>query len=428
MSKIFGWLFTAILFMAIGGFGVWTYAERHQPKQEAEKESPEGGEHGEKEGGEKATSKPSVAHTESGEAEITFPADFQARMGVQIKPLQATTRPAEIVAYGVLQDDPARTFILRAPIPGTIANRSHWPHIGEELAAGTAVGQIQPRLGPVERADLASRLATAQAEVDEQHASLEAARTSYESKKKLNEQQPIVSERALEEAAAKYKVEEAKLRAAEQTVRVLESSLTATSGPAGPMELTVDRGGRVVQVLAQPGESVEAGTVLLQVADYENLLARVDLFVGQTASPELKKARVVVTGLEDHPLDAERVGLAASVNSQLAGAAMLFRVAAGPLRLQPGMGITAYLQMAGPEVKGVIVPRSATVRLAGKAWVYVQDEPDKFVRRELIDPQVVPEGLLVVKGFEGGAKVVVQGAQSLLTEEMSAMGAGGAEE
>ena len=431
MSRFLGWLFTAILFMGIGGFGVWTYLERHEGAHEPA-EDPEAAGHGAKadaEKGEKATSQPAVSRTETGEIEVTFPAEFQARLGVQTQPVQPTTRPAEVVVYGVLQDDPARTFTLRAPIPGVLEKGSHWPQIGQELQAGAVVGRVQPRLGPVERADLASRLATARAEVDEARASLDAARASYESKKKLNEQQhAIISERALEEAAAKFKVEEAKLRAAEQTVRVLESSLTSTTGPAGPIELTVDRGGRVVQVAAQPGESVEAGTLLLQVADYENLLARVDLFVGQSVPPNLNKARVVVTGFEGHPLDADKVGLAANVNPQLAGASLLFRVAAGPLHLQPGMGVTAYLQMPGSEAKGFLIPRSAVVRLAGQAWVYVQDEPDKFVRHELVNPQVVPDGLLVAGGFKGDEKLVVEGAQGLLTEEMSAMGAGGAEE
>ena len=39
---------------------------------------------------------------------------------MKTEPLTAATRQPETVAYGVLQEDPAQTFTLRAPVAGVL--------------------------------------------------------------------------------------------------------------------------------------------------------------------------------------------------------------------------------------------------------------------------------------------------------------------
>ncbi|MBI1929785.1 hypothetical protein HYR99_36740 [Candidatus Poribacteria bacterium] len=84
--------------------------------------------------------------------------------------------------------------------------------------------------------------------------------------------------------------------------------------------------------------------------------------------------------------------------------------------LLPGMNVLAYLP-AGPPVEGVIVPASATVWWQGKAWAYMQKEPERFVRREVSTEAPVKDGWFVAKDFSAGARLVVSGAQLLLSEE-----------
>ncbi len=71
----------------------------------------------------------------------------------------------------------------------------------------------------------------------------------------------------------------------------------------------------------------------------------------------------------------------------------------------------------GERISGVIVPDSAVVWLQGKTWTYVQEGPDRFVRREISLKQRTGEGWLVTKNYSVGDLVVVEGAQLLLSEE-----------
>jgi hypothetical protein len=69
------------------------------------------------------------------------------------------------------------------------------------------------------------------------------------------------------------------------------------------------------------------------------------------------------------------------------------------------------------RIPGVVVPDSAVVWLQGRAWVYVREGPDYFVRREVFFKQRMVEGWVVTKNFSAGDLVVVEGAQLLLSEE-----------
>ncbi len=66
---------------------------------------------------------------------------------------------------------------------------------------------------------------------------------------------------------------------------------------------------------------------------------------------------------------------------------------------------------------GGVVPDSAAVWLDGKAWAYVQKGRERFVRLEVSTNHPVREGWFVTNNFAAGDRVVVQGAQLLLSEE-----------
>jgi hypothetical protein len=82
-----------------------------------------------------------------------------------------------------------------------------------------------------------------------------------------------------------------------------------------------------------------------------------------------------------------------------------------------GMNVAALLP-SGSGVEGVVVPASAVVWWQGKAWFYVQKDSEQFVRREISEKSPVEEGFFVHKGFVAGDRVVVKGAQLLLSEEV----------
>ncbi|HVA72468.1 MAG TPA: hypothetical protein VNF02_05095 [Candidatus Limnocylindrales bacterium] len=103
------------------------------------------------------------------------------------------------------------------------------------------------------------------------------------------------------------------------------------------------------------------------------------------------------------------------VNPQIQGMSFLYITAANP-GLVPGMSLVASVP-TGKTMHGVLVPRAAVVWFQGEAWVYLQTAPGQFTRREVSTSTPLKNGWFAGAPFAAGDKVVVRGAQMLLSEE-----------
>jgi HlyD family secretion protein len=363
---------------------------------------------------------PRISPSAGGEIVISLDGDTQTRIGLRTEALRSAALRPEVVAYGSLEADPAGLFTLRAPLAGRVAVASGrtWPSIGATVADGQLVGQLEPRVVPVERIDLAARLATARAEADALTAALVAARAAFERARTLNAEGKIVSDRNLQEAEARVRADDARLRALTETIRLLDASLQAQTGPTGSRPLLIARGGEVVEAPVQPGEAVESGQALLRLARFDRLMARVYLAAGQSVETTATRARIVVFGQEATPLEGTRVAFAATVDPTTRGQTVLFRVARASRPLRPGAAVTAYIPIPGPVQTGVIIPREALVRSEGRAWVYAQIGERRFRRQGVSLDAPTEDGWFATSGVAAGDRVVVAGAQTLLSEEL----------
>lgn len=362
---------------------------------------------------------PRTSRGPNGEPVIAIDRDAQARLGIEVAPLRAASLAPEVAAYGRLDVDPARTFTVRAPFAGTL-RAAAWPSVGDAVPDGAAPGSIDPLLLPADVVALRAKLAEARADAAGARAEVAAARAAYERLRVLNADAKNVSDRALEEARAKLEVERARLGAAEETVRVVEAALAEEGRPAAAVPLVVERGGEVVEVAAQPGEAVEAGQPILRVARFDRLLATVEVPAGEPVLWPIAAARVVATGHEGRPLLAEPIGVAPAFDSATQGARFRLRVDPGGLPLRPGTAVVAHLVAPGAPRAGVIVPREALVRTDGAAWVYVEAGDGRFARREAVLERLVADGWFVSGGLLPEERVVVSGAEVLLSEELKA--------
>lgn len=344
---------------------------------------------------------------------LTLDAETVERAGVKAETLAAVSMAPQTVAYGRLEEDPSRGFVVRAPVAGRIVAAGQWPAVGQTLADGTAIGSVEPRLAPMDRVSLSDRLSAARADAQSARAARTAARSSFERLRLLNADNKNVSDRAVQEAEARAQAEEARLASAEQSVRLLETALGA--GAPGAASMVAERGGQVVEVLAQPGESLESGQPVLRLARFDRLIARVDLPAGQNLEAP-PTARIVLLGRDDHPLIAERIAAAPAVDPKTQGRSFLFRVRDPGLGLRPGLALTAWLAAEGAARTGVTVPRSSVLHQSGKTWVYVETAAGKFARREVALGDATAEGWFTAS-LAPGTRVVSTGAQTLLSEE-----------
>ena len=350
---------------------------------------------------------------------VTVAKEAQARAGIKVDELAAQDVRPELLAFGQLEEDPAESFVVRAAVAGTLRTSSDkaWPQLGQTIAAGAVLGRIEPRLAPTDRIGLNTQLATARAELNASGAAVAAAQKVYDRARALNADDKNISDKALQEAAAKLAAEKAHEAGVRATIDVLDGSV-AGAAASGAQTVVAERGGEAVEVLAQPGETVEQGAALVRFARFDHLLARIDLSVGQHLAANAGAARIVPAGFEDRPgVPATRVGLAPVADPHVQGVSLLYRLSGAGPGVRPGMAVTAHFELPGTVGKGVLIPRAAIVQQDGRLWAYVQTKDDRFSRRAVPLDYPTDAGYLAAKGFAPGERIVITGAQTLLSEE-----------
>lgn len=205
---------------------------------------------------------------------------------------------------------------------------------------------------------------------------------------------------------------------------MITDALTADPKSAAvlPVLLVATQGGEVVELLANPGETIQAGQPIMRLTRFDRLIARIHVPAGETIDDSLKTARLSVVGREEIEMEGERIAIAES-DRQTGARSYLFRINASGLDLRPGLAITAALPVPGEERSGVIIPRAAVVRHGGQAWVYVQSGDRKFTRKAVNPERGTPDGWFTTDAVVSGEgeRVVVTGAQALLSEELKSL-------
>jgi hypothetical protein len=254
-----------------------------------------------------------------------------------------------------------------------LTERTHAPQM-------KAYGQV------LDPAPLVSRLS----DIASARAALDATRNEYRRRKSLFDNGQNTSVKSLESAAAAMKRDEITLQSNE------------------------------AQLLASWGKSVadepDLPAFVQSLVQLETVLVRLDLPAGESLAGMPTGARVVVPG-EDQPVPARFLGVATTTDPQSQGRGFLFVVTNTVTRLTPGLVVTGFLQLPGEPLRGALVPDGAVVRSAERAWIYVQTGTTTFVRREIALDHPVNGGWFVTHGVTAGERVVVTGAQTLLSEE-----------
>ena len=190
------------------------------------------------------------------------------------------------------------------------------------------------------------------------------------------------------------------------------------------------------QAALQWGAALPAGDAAKRRAFIEALvsgdsaLVRADLLPGDAISDAPRAARLLVLGREQQPIETAHISPSADADARTQAQGFIILVEKPPFALRPGMALTAWLELSEKPRAGFLLPRSAVLRHDGRAWVFVQEESEKFVRKPITLDSPLEKGWFI-GADDGGLKaddlIVVTGAQVLLSEEMKAA-AGKAEE
>lgn len=253
------------------------------------------------------------------------------------------------------------------------------------LAAATLPPEIKAYGNVLDPAPIAALVS----DVVSARAALSASRREYERLQSLAQGQNV-SAKALEDVEATRQHDQAALAAA-------QAQLTAAAGNALARQ-------------ASPTAFVSS------LVKSESVLVRLDVPAGQWTE------QTPVGALLSPPSGGQTISVqfldrAATADPLVQGEGFLFVATNDPPRLSPGLAVSGFLQMPGKPLSGVVVPDNAVVRSDDRDWIYLQTGDTNFVRREIILNQPAPGGWFMTNGVAPDDKVVVTGAQMLLSEE-----------
>ena len=111
------------------------------------------------------------------------------------------------------------------------------------------------------------------------------------------------------------------------------------------------------------------------------------------------------------------IGIAATSDPRFQTAGLL-ALAKGPVaaNLRPGGVLSADLA-GDATIAGVVLPRSALVRMNAATWAYVRVSKESFERRPVTGARQIEQGWFVTQGFAPGEEVATAGAGALIAAE-----------
>jgi hypothetical protein len=298
----------------------------------------------------------SSATVENGRAVVRVNAESQAASGIRVATIRAAQNETSVQVYGSVVD-------------------------------------VRPLL------DLRGQFLAAAGERRAMQASVEATRVEYQRARKLYQDDRNISEQALRAVESRYRVAQARLATAEAAVSVLGDSLRGSWGP-------------VVGGWAMESDSASLQALLKRQSRLVRLVFPHEL-PRSSALPRILLAPVSIGGAQ---VEARFISESHQGSTVLPGKTYFYLVDGSDLRA--GTRVVARATTGGEKRDGTIVPNEAVVWHAGKAWVYIVQDPETFARYEISIANEMYDGWFQSGLLEVGEEVVVSGAQLLLSEEL----------
>src|SRR5262245_482501 len=187
-----------------------------------------------------------------------------------------------------------------------------------------------------------------------------------------------------------------------------------------PLPIVAPRSGTVLSVPVSPGQFVAAAAPLVQIADLSKPWLRV-------AVPENDLARVDAKASIAIPLGGKRVAakplaLVPLVDPIRHTADLIYELAPGDVPIARDQVVAVHVPVDHKRTETVVPYDAVVYDIHGSAWIYLDVTPKEggknIYRRWRVELGPTVDGGLVVRAGElSGKRVVVSGAQVLLSRE-----------
>ena len=317
----------------------------------------------------------------------------------QVRPVRAVTveRRAEgetvsLTGHVRAKDEVSLAFRLDGRMIERLVN------VGDVVTAGLVVAKLDPMIQQNVLRTSEGNLASLQAQLTD-------ARLAFGRQEKLIKN-GWTPQAKFDEAQQKLASIEAQVDASQAQLRTAKEQLSYTV-------LHADGPGVVTAVGAQPGEVVQAGKMIVEVARQGPLDAIFD--VPEQLIKTGPRDGLVEIALTNDPT-VRATGRVREVAPQADTTTRTWRVKVGlinpPEAMRLGATVTGSIKLAAPP--GMELPASALTEANGQPAVWVVDPQSKTVSlREVDVSRYDPGSIVISKGLENGEVVVTAGVQML---------------
>lgn len=344
-------------------------------------------------------------------ASVTLTPESESRLGVRVVRV-ASGGGAEIRRFTAdVVMPPGSSLMVSAPISGTLLTSFQPPAPGATVKRDQVLFEITPLL-PLPR-DLR---VTAEADVEQAKTRLETAKLRQARADKMLKDE-VGTVRAQEDARNELDLAKTALQAAQ--ARLDQIKRAPLEGDV-TVKVRAPRDGMIRQVLAGPGQPVNGGAPLFEIADLRTLWLRVPIYAGEAAmlSPGRPVGVETLSGVSigiARPVEAPPTGdpLAATVD-------FYYEAPASSHLWKPGERV-AVTMGSGASATLRSVPYSAVVYdIQGGSWVYEQAANRRYVRRRVQIHHTAVGTAYLAAGPAPGTPILVEGAAELWGVEFGA--------
>lgn len=356
-----------------------------------------------------------IVDSKTQEVMIRLDKQAQERLGLVAEPVEIVKRQQKIKMLGYTVQVPDRVAEIRSPWTGIfeLSPNSSMPKVGENILPGRTLGILRVQWSPSDRIQLENQLSETRGIMGETEAEITVARDSISRLRKIGE--GSLAGKQLPEAEGQLAKLEARLTSAKAREQALQKGLAKESDIRFP--LSAPQGGLITAILRRPGEVVSAGDLIATIYDPSQLWVTVMALPGQLGAAEIpSEAMISFPGFSFEPLAAEIVGVNPVIDRTQQSLQITYSAANPQGRIPVGMQAEASIDVGKPH-EVVRVPRSAVLQLNDRRVIYIQRDEEIFVKQFVEVEEEDANHDYLRPTFASDKKVVIQGAQSLLSEE-----------
>jgi RND family efflux transporter MFP subunit len=315
-------------------------------------------------------------------------------------PQWSSLRLGKAVAAGSHWTDPVTA---RVRIDEAQAARIGSPLAGRVVSVMVELGQRVKKGDPlfsVASPDLASlRSDAAKAQVD-----LDVAKAQYQRVHDMVQTGLLPGKEELA-ASAEKRLAELQVRSTHSKIQ----SLKVASRKDNEFIVTAPRAGVIVEKNLLPSQEVSTEGTLVQIADVSDVWVVADVFESDAAGlASGTPAKITLPSLPGQVIEAKVDTVSAVVDPTRHSVPVRVRLANADGKLKPNQYAEMRFKIDLPA-NAVEVAASALVSDGARQYVYVEEAPGKFVRREVVAGPVRDGSVAISEGLKPGETVVVEG-------------------